>query len=171
MCIIPLVIIFYLPEQRRLTLVLNLHLLWFCLIALVFFYWTNETEYYDSVTICLPNLSVQLMRFYGVFVIIPWTQLMDSLKLSLGFMSRLIWTLLPPVVKNSCCKVFPRERWIVNQAAGTKDLRLELPDLLLRGKNCSSYVIVTQQNTEWEPAASKSSINKQGIHCFLWLLL
>lgn len=36
-----------------------------------FFYWTNETEYYDAVTICLPNLSVQLMRFYGVFVIIP----------------------------------------------------------------------------------------------------
>lgn len=33
-----------------------------------FFYWTNETEYYDAVTICL---SVQLMRFYGVFVIIP----------------------------------------------------------------------------------------------------
>lgn len=39
--------------------------------SIVFFYWTNETEYYDSVTICLPNLSVQLMRFYGVFVIIP----------------------------------------------------------------------------------------------------
>lgn len=54
----------------------------------------------------------------------------------------------------SCCEKFLLQGFpqravnCVNQAAGTKDLRLELPDLLLKGKNCSSYVIVTQQNTE-----------------------